>query len=66
LLEEVFENGEKMLKCKICKKVTKNNVPTGKYKLWGWITDSMGKKIGKKTLSEKSVCMNCNREVLLK
>lgn len=54
-----------MIKCKICKKTTMSNKPTGKYKLWAWITDFRGNKIGKRIVSEKTTCMGCNIEVLL-
>lgn len=54
------------MKCKTCGTITKSNIPNGRSKLWAWITDIKGNKIGKRTLSETPTCMKCNMDVLLK
>ena len=54
-----------MIICKLCKRQTKPNEPTGKFRTMVYINPS-NKAEGKRIFEEKIVCMDCKGECLLK
>ena len=54
-----------MIICKLCKRQTKPNEPTGKFRTMVYI-DPNDKSKGKRIFKEIIVCMDCDGECLLK
>ncbi len=54
-----------MIICKLCKRQTKPNEPTGKFRTMVYINPK-DKLKGKRIFSSKTVCMDCAGECLLK
>jgi len=54
-----------MINCPLCKRLTKEGEPTGKFRTMVYI-DPNDKSKGKRIFSEKIVCNNCSGECLLK
>lgn len=54
-----------MMKCKLCKRQTKPEETTGKFRTIVY-KNPLNKEEGKRILNEKIVCMNCKGECLKK